>query len=520
MDEGKAYGKGRRPSASPGVMVFGGGACARRVAANMAACGIDTWLAATDEAPPADDSRDAVNWLVGSELTRCHGFAGNFELRLKNGNGLFDKTVSAVVVAEDSRHSPNHACYGLTHGPRVVDISTLESMLSRMDNGHPFTGDETVVFLCGWSNDSQPEVAKRMLDGCYYLQHRIGVAAYFITGNLKVAERGAEARVQEAKQSGAVFLKFTDDYPTIEPKGENRFGVVYTDELTRTPFRLEADWVVVDETVESADTLPILAERLRIHCDDAGFAQRDNIHRLSNTTNRRGIFVAGGGRGVMSAEQQMADADRVCLKVMAFIQDLDKDPRPPATIRQERCARCLTCYRLCPHAAIDIGDHISIVEEACQRCGICTGSCPGHAIEMEGVPESPATAESRKSAPRIMVFGCARSVGPALEGRSLPEGVQFVEVPCGGAIAERHLLAAFESGADGVMLCTCHTENCLSESGNQVARKRAATVSRLLNTAGLENQRLRVNSAAANMGAELAGMIRAFSVEISALAGS
>ena len=124
-----------------------------------------------------------------------------------------------------------------------------------------------------------------------------------------------------------------------------------------------------------------------------------------------------------------------------------------------------------------------------------------------------------------MVFGCARSAGQALAlsrqtGHILPGGVQFVEVPCAGTISSRHLLAAFDAGADGVMLCTCHTDNCRSEIGNQVARRRAISVRNLLKEAGVDGSRLNITSVAANMGNEFTFMINAFADRIKALNAS
>jgi coenzyme F420-reducing hydrogenase delta subunit/NAD-dependent dihydropyrimidine dehydrogenase PreA subunit len=217
---------------------------------------------------------------------------------------------------------------------------------------------------------------------------------------------------------------------------------------------------------------------------------------------------------------------------LAFLQDLDGEAQPAVSINNGRCVRCLTCRRLCPHGAIDIDVRISVVTEACQSCGLCVAGCPARAIDMEGVPIDAdikrrleplqATADASQKSPSILVFGCARSAGQALAATlstkdSLPAGVQFIEVPCGGTIASRHLLAAFETGADGVMLLTCHTGNCQSEIGNQVARKRADGVRELLTVAGLESDRLYISTLAANMGHELTFMIEAFVDRIDAL---
>jgi heterodisulfide reductase subunit A len=220
--------------------------------------------------------------------------------------------------------------------------------------------------------------------------------------------------------------------------------------------------------------------------------------------------------------------------VLAFLKDLDDEPRPKVTIDRGQCARCLTCHRMCPHLAIDIGEHMSVVTEACQSCGICVAACPAEAIDMQGVHigkevyrqiQNPAPGDDApQRIPQVVVFGCARSAGQAralsrLAGHRHPKGVKFVELPCAGSISSHHLLGAFDAGADGVMLCTCHTDNCQSEVGNQVARKRAEAARELLQAAGVEAERLTIASVAANMGNELTFMIDAFVDRIKALNG-
>jgi coenzyme F420-reducing hydrogenase delta subunit len=151
--------------------------------------------------------------------------------------------------------------------------------------------------------------------------------------------------------------------------------------------------------------------------------------------------------------------------------------------------------------------------------------CPAQAIEMEGMQivtqmvkrmnKSAVDKTTSQSTAQLIVFGCTRSAGQAyaltrLTGRTLPKGVEFIEVPCGGTISSQHLLAAFDAGADGVMLCTCHTDNCKSEIGNRMACKRADSARNLLTGAGVESDRLTITSLAANMGNELYTMITAF----------
>jgi quinone-modifying oxidoreductase subunit QmoB len=512
------------------VMIFGGGACAQKIATNLAEAGIDVCLSAVDASRPERDVHNRIQWLVGAELVHCRGFAGSYQLRINDNQETKKKSVPAIVLAESDRRSPNFEPYGLKPDSRVMAISDLEDQLRRSEPAMLFGTQANIVFLAGWQNESTPSVARRMLDACLCLQNQTGINAYFMTGNLKVAADGSEMRVHEAKKTGAVFFKFTNDYPTIGQPGDDGFTIDYRDELTRETFRLTADWIVVDETIGPGHYLKKLIQELEIDEDGLGFAQADNVRRLSNMTNRRGIFVAGGSRGILSESEQLADADQVSLRVLAFLNQLDVEPLPEVTITQGRCARCLTCYRLCPHRAIDIGSHISVVTAACQSCGVCVAGCPGRAIEMEGLHIDarierlmrPPALKPPHETPRIAVFGCARSAGRARElmrmaGHPLPAGVQFIEVPCGGSVAGRHLLAAFEAGADGVMLCTCHTGNCQAETGNQVARMRARASQTLLAAAGVNAQRLKITSVAANMGLEFAYMVEAFIAEINSL---
>lgn len=518
------------PSGAPAVMIFGGGVCARKIAVNLTDYGLDAWLAAADTPLDGDESPGGARWLQGAELIHSRGFAGQFGLQLRIGQERIDQTVRAIVVADDHRQTANFNAYGLTPGPGLMAISALEAILQAADSELPFTGNTTVVFLCGWQIETHPSVSKRMLDACCQLQQQRGVATYFMTGNLNVSASGAEARVQEAKGCGTVFLKFSDGDPTIiTTDADHRFGIACVDELTRIPVRLGVDWIVVDETVGPAAHLPALAQHLGIDPDGSGFAQGDNVRLMSHTTNRRGIFAAGGARGVFATDQQMADADQVSLAVLAFLQDRDRPHLPAVTIQRNHCVRCLTCYRLCPHAAIAIGPPVTVDAAACQACGICLAGCPAHAIETTGTQIEnqidrvcrPPAITDEKAVPdsRILVLGCARSAGSAFAqaqqmGRRLPVGVRFVEVPCGGSIASRHLLAAFESGVDGVMVCPCHNGNCRSDNGCRLAHQRADSVRQLLIAAGVNGERLRLVPLAANMDAEFAAVVDAFATDI------
>jgi heterodisulfide reductase subunit A-like polyferredoxin len=58
-----------------------------------------------------------------------------------------------------------------------------------------------------------------------------------------------------------------------------------------------------------------------------------------------------------------------------------------AEVDSEKCVRCLTCIRTCPHAAVALDDYgqvtaARVFEVACMGCGACVANCPVRAIEL------------------------------------------------------------------------------------------------------------------------------------------
>lgn len=114
---------------------------------------------------------------------------------------------------------------------------------------------------------------------------------------------------------------------------------------------------------------------------------------------------------------------------------------------------------------------------------------------------------------RIVLLGCARSAGVAMEelmaARSeLPPGFEWVCMPCGGSIDELHILRAFESGADQVVVLACYDGACHSLRGNQLAEKRAQAARDILEEAGIPGERLIFRNVSPTMAADLLQWIR------------
>ncbi len=71
-----------------------------------------------------------------------------------------------------------------------------------------------------------------------------------------------------------------------------------------------------------------------------------------------------------------------------------------------------------------------------------------------------------------------------------PTNIRIVKVPCTGRVAIIHLMKALEKGADGVFVAGCMEGDCHFQAGNLRARKRVAYVRQLLETIGMEPDRV------------------------------
>jgi coenzyme F420-reducing hydrogenase delta subunit len=107
-----------------------------------------------------------------------------------------------------------------------------------------------------------------------------------------------------------------------------------------------------------------------------------------------------------------------------------------------------------------------------------------------------------------VLIGCQHSAGEAVaelaaQGRPLPDGVEWVSVPCGGSVDELTILRAFEAGAQEVLVIACCEGACRSLAGNRWAEKRVGAVRALLAEVGIAPERLVFRNLAPSQAADL-----------------
>lgn len=506
------------------VLVLGNSHCARKIVANLRTYQLSVVQVTLDdcsvddtEGNTAPASASAFQVLTHTRLTRSSGAPGDFHVQLKNQTDTAHLRTRQIVIAEDAVHKACFAEYGLKPSANVTSLSNFKALASGSTSG-------SIVFLVGLAKESNPVITRHVMSSALETKAAVQGNVYILTRNLKVADDGLEALYRDTKDAGVIYLKFTDSTPVFEQPASGNVTIAFEDEYTRESFLLTPELLVVDETIQPATYLSALADILKLHTDLNGFVQRGNVHRVGVLTNRRGIFAAGPARGAGPLRMQLTDADDVSLIIA---QDHHADDQPAASVAEissRRCVRCLTCLRLCPYGAIQLNTRVDIMPTACEGCGLCRAECPQQAIFLDPFEQDKLINQSdialtqdsmTASAPQVVAFCCSRSAVQAGHmadwmGCETSPGLKIIEVPCAGGISIRHILGAFELGVDGVLVLTCHTGNCHSEYGNRYARARVTQLQDMLQSIGINSDRLAIRTLASNMGFEFAEIINQF----------
>lgn len=511
------------------TLLIGNGPVASGIADALLSADIPVMLATSDTAVSGDMGNPSPLFEIRTEthVSRCTGSAGNFQIILSQPPGSAPLTFANIVIAVDGFLKPNFPLYGLSASPTVLSLSEIRKAFGTPPAPGLSTG-KTAVFLIGLADDGYPHDTEIAMACCLKLQKEQGMKTMILTRNLKVGATGLEALYRRTRDAGVAYIKFSDTLPAFQQDAAGKVRITFTDDITRMPFTLQADLTVVDEAVVPSPYLKDLSRILCLDTDSAGYIQSDNVHRLSVFTNRNGILSAGASRGVLPPSARQAEIRETAVTILSLIKGALTTPGHKAEIKPGACVRCLTCFRLCPYHAITLNTRPVVVTDVCERCGICVAECPAEAIRIDDLHIRAISEHLRPIAfredtasltPFLVAFGCSRSAGrakelAALSGLSLPERLSVIEVPCSGGISLEHLIAAFQHGADGVLVFTCHEGNCHSERGNILAARRTAHLKNVLKQIGIDTNRILLKTLASNMAAEFAETAHIFEKQI------
>jgi len=410
-----------------------------------------------------------------SKLKSLAGEFGKFTAVLSSNSAEEKIYAGVVILAEDS-------------APVKSDLAEL----LHNDTDLP----KRIAIVMDILGEQGKAVSAQVLSAAEMLAKRFGAEVKLYCHNIRTAAMGMEALYRRAREAGGIIVKY--ELPPAILEKDSKKVVSVQEPAVGYEIEEQFDLVVTANkaAANSYGELVKLIEGLRPGPE--GLLQADNVWLLPTKTNCEGVFVVGSASGTDELREAQADG----LATASQIHELLKSKQmeifdDAAVVDSDKCVLCLTCIRICPHAAvsIDIDNKAAFVSAvACQRCGICTAECPAGAIELPRYTQKQITAEVGDK-PKITVFACENSAYPAAtaagtNGSQWQQAVQLIRIPCAGKVDTRDVLRALECGAQKVIILGCHIESCQYLAGSTRAAKRAERLNNALEKARIDKNRV------------------------------
>ena len=127
--------------------------------------------------------------------------------------------------------------------------------------------------------------------------------------------------------------------------------------------------------------------------------------------------------------------------------------------------------------------------------------------------------KTEKFKPKIVGFLCnwCSYAGADLAGTSklkVPSSLIPIRVMCSSRVDPVLITTAFLRGADGVLIAGCHPGDCHYDEGNYYARRRFAVMKKIVESLGLEADRLRLSWVSASEGKRFAEVVNEFNEKV------
>lgn len=124
--------------------------------------------------------------------------------------------------------------------------------------------------------------------------------------------------------------------------------------------------------------------------------------------------------------------------------------------------------------------------------------------------------------PKIISYLCTYCSYPGADLAGIsrikyPPHINIIRVLCSGRVSPELILRTFREGADGVLVGGCHFGDCHFINGNHRTAKRIPLLKKILEYAGIEPQRLRLEWVSAAEGERFAEVVREFTETIRGL---
>jgi heterodisulfide reductase subunit A len=346
------------------------------------------------------ENHPKITTHLGATVKAFEGHVGDFKLTLSSGAELESST---IIVASGAKESvPSEYLYG--KDPRV--LTQLEFEKAFDEDPAAFRGKSVVMIQCVGSRE--PDIRDRtycsrtccttaVRNALELLRKHPDTSVTVLHRDIRTYGFREDA-YREARGAGAVFVRYTlERRPEVLLEG-GRLNVRVRDTVLGRMLELHPDYLVLSAATVPSEGAEELSKLLKIPLMDSGFFLEAHMKLRPVDFASDGIFLAGSAHSPKFISEAISQASAAAGRASAILaRGYVESGGVVAEIDPQKCAACLTCVRLCPVKAPQVGYGekapvhggfalpsavVSIQESQCVGCGICTAACPSKAIQL------------------------------------------------------------------------------------------------------------------------------------------
>jgi len=330
-----------------------------------------------------------IKVYTGTEITDVHGFVGNFETTLSNGD-VIPHGVTIIAIGANE-YKPAEYLYG--QNENVMTLLELEGLLAAKDS--KVTGAKNVVFIqCVGSRDAERPYCSRIC--CTKsVKQALKVKELNPNANVFVLYRDIrtygffEEMYREARNKGVIFIRYSVDNKPVVEAGADGVKVTVTDHVLGIPVEINADIVgLAAAIVADRDTNSKLSQFYKVPLNQEGFFLEAHMKLRPVDFGTDGVFMCGLAHGPKNLEENISQAKAAVGRACTVLakQSISVEGKS-AFVNEKKCAGCGDCEAVCPAKAVQVDPEkkVAVVNEAlCKGCGACASTCRCGAINVKG----------------------------------------------------------------------------------------------------------------------------------------
>jgi len=410
---------------------------------------------------------------------KCEEVCKMDAIDLKMKKEFIPLTVGSIVIAT------GHKGFDLKNRPeygheRYDDVITQMELARIMGvNGPtkcklltPSTGKipkRVVMVQCAGSRDEKPEGKRYCSKVCCMvaMKHANFIKRYYPDTEVIICYtdmRTPGMYENYFRYGQSKGIKLIRGRPGEVVRKDGKMVVRVEDTLRGEQLEIETDMVVLSEAMEPSEGTLKVADILNVGLTEDMFVKEKHPKIKPVNTDVEGIYVCGTAQGPKDITDSVSQANAAASKVSEMMNGgLEIEPII-AEIDQSKCTMCGKCIDDCKYKAIYMYDErVSVDPIACTGCGMCVSSCEDGAIEIMGQTDSQIFAmisgmlKDKKDGEKIILafldyIGYVAADNIGINRISYPESIRIIRVTSINRLMIKHVLYAFENGADGIFL--------------------------------------------------------------------